>query len=230
MKYLTRKQLKELDRKSIEEYGIPAIVLMENAGRALASESMQLIKRIKNPYAYVICGQGNNGGDGLVAARHLFNNGVKVNIIYTGIIKEGMHKEGEAGVNLRAVLKMKIPISDAYGRSVGGGKEFIKYKPDFKKADVIIDAIFGIGLIRKIKGILKDLIELINKSGKPIIAADVPSGLDCDTGRPLGVVVKARKTVTFGAPKIGFKKKEAKKYIGKIFVADIGIPTFLLST
>jgi len=225
MKYLTRKQLQELDRKTTEEYGhsgrlnggIPAIVLMENAGRAVADEAFRMVKHIKRPLIYIICGQGNNGGDGFVAARHLFNNRIKVNIIYTGEVNKGINEKGEAGINLRAALKMKIPI-----------KEFSKNKVNIKQANLIIDAIFGIGLTRPVQGEIKELIELINKSGKPVIAVDVPSGLDCDTGSPLGIAVKATETVTFGAPKIGFKKKEAKKYMGKLIIADIGIPDSLL--
>lgn len=214
--YLTRSQMRELDRLAIEKYRIPALILMENAGRAVAQEALKMVKppaRIS-----VICGKGNNGGDGFVAARHLFNQGLKVYVFYLGHIMEAID-QGEAGINLRIIYEMGVPIKEI--------SQVEPILPYLKKSDLIIDAIFGVGLERPIEGDLRVLIEKINQLNKPIIAIDVPSGLDCNKGIPLGVAIKASQTITLGAAKIGFKKPTAKKYLGKLTVADIGIPRFL---
>lgn len=221
MKYLTRQQMTRLDRMAIETYHIPALILMENAGRAVAQEVLRIIKQPGRAFVSVLCGPGNNGGDGLVAARHLFNQGVKVKLFYFGKISRIIDR-GETGVNLRIVLKMGLPIKEAVDIPVN------QILRQINKSKLIIDALFGIGLQRPLTGRLRELIEGINHLNKSVITVDVPSGLDCDKGIPWGVAVKATRTVTFGAPKLGFKKPSARKYTGKIIVADISIPHFLL--
>lgn len=224
MKYLTVKEMQELDRKTIREYGIPALILMENAGRAVADEAIKMLQNTKNASVSILCGQGNNGGDGLVAARHLFNNGIKVKIFYLGDIKNALTKsKRETKVNLNIILKMKIPIEEIKQLDLS---DLI---PHFKHSNLIIDAIFGIGLTRLIEGQLKHLIEAVNQLDVPVIAIDVPSGIDCDNGIPLDIAIHATKTVTFGAPKIGFDKRSAKKYLGRLVVADISVPRFLFA-
>lgn len=224
MKHLTRKEIQELDCKAIKEYGIPALVLMENAGRAVADEAIKMLQYTKNAAVSILCGQGNNGGDGLVAARHLFNRGIKVKIFYLGDIKNALSKsKSETKINLNIILKMKIPIEEIKQLDLSD------LLPHLKHSDLIIDAIFGIGLTRPIEGQLKHLIEAVNQLDAPVIAIDVPSGLDCDNGIPLGISIEATKTVTFGAPKISFDKRSAKKYLGKLIVADINIPRFLFA-
>ncbi len=209
--------MQELDRRTIEEYGIPGMVLMENAGHAVALEALKMLKQPAKSVVSVICGTGNNGGDGFVVARHLFNSGVKVKILYLGNIKESLKKTGDAVTNLKIALKMQIPITE------------LDYSAfPIPHSSLVIDAIFGIGLTRPIEGGIKELIESINQSKIPVIAADVPSGLDCDKGIPLGVAIKATKTITFGAAKIGFRNLIAKKYLGKLIVAGISMPKFLL--
>jgi len=213
-----------LDCKAIKEYGIPALVLMENAGRAVADEAIKMLQYTKNAAVSILCGQGNNGGDGLVAARHLFNRGIKVKIFYLGDIKNALSKsKSEIKINLNIILKMKIPIEEIKQLDLSD------LLPHFKHSNLIIDAIFGIGLTRPIEGQLKHLIEAVNQIDAPVIAVDVPSGLDCENGIPLGTAIQATKTVTFGVPKIGFDKRTAKKYLGKLIVADINIPRFLFA-
>lgn len=220
MKHVTRQQMKELDRQSIEEYGIPAVILMENAGRAVAEESLKMLGKLPRGKVTLLCGTGNNGGDGLVAARHLFNHGLPIQVIYLGNVKSTMvHPELNASaINLNIVRRMRIPIRESKKINVAGVIAKIK------DSAVIIDAIFGIGLDRPVKGFLKSLIEHVNNLKIPILAVDLPSGLDADRGRPLGVAIRAVKTVTFGAPKIGFTAPSAPRYTGEVIVADIGIP------
>lgn len=221
MKYLTRRQMTRLDRTAIEIYHIPALILMENAGRAVAHEALRMLKQSARVVISVICGPGNNGGDGLVAARYLFNRGIKVRVFYFGKIDKALNK-GDAGINLSIALKMGLPVKEALNISVN------QVLRQIKKSKLTIDALFGIGLQRPISGRLKDLIEGLNRLGNPVMAVDVPSGLDCDKGIPLGVAVEASRTVTLGAPKIGFKKRSARSYIGELIVADISLPYFLL--
>lgn len=214
MQHLNRKQLQQIDRLATAKYGIPSIILMENAGRAVAEETIKLLQYEQNQKVVVICGKGNNGGDGFVVARHLYNNNYKVNVIYLGNIKDKKSRSEATDINLNIVRKLGIPMY-ALNRSV---------PRLLKSADVIIDAIFGIGLTRAIQGPIKKLIAQVNSLNKPVLAVDIPSGLDTDTGRPLGTAIKATRTVTLGYPKTGFKNPAAKKYIGKVVVADISLP------
>ena len=224
MQHLNRKQLQKIDQLATAKYGIPSIILMENAGRAAAEESIRFIRK-KSAKIVVICGKGNNGGDGFVIARHLHNKYSKVTVIYLGNIKDKKSRSAASGeprlgreatdINLNIVRKLGIPIYPL-NKSV---------PILLKSADIIIDAIFGIGLTRAIQGPVKELIVQINSLNKPVVAVDIPSGLDTDSGRPLGIAIMAKMTVTFGYPKIGFKNKEAKRYTGRVIVADISLPT-----
>ena len=214
MQHLSRKQLQEIDRLATERYGIPSIILMENAGRAAAEETIKLIHN-KTARIIVICGKGNNGGDGFVIARHLHNNHYKVSVIYLGHIKDRKSRSAASDINLNIVRELGIPIYTLNK----------KVPRLLNSADIIIDAIFGIGLTREIQSPLKELIAQINALNKPVLAADIPSGLDTDTGKPLGIAIKAKLTVTFGYPKIGFKNKESGRYTGKVIVVDISLPT-----
>lgn len=220
MKYLTRTQMQEIDHRTIQEYGIPGMVLMENAGRSVAEESLRMLGRSRRPSVVVLCGPGNNGGDGLVVARHLFNHGAQVTVIFLGRIKNALARDDDAAINLKIALKMRIPVKETFNL-----KSIIAH---LKSSSLIIDAIFGIGLARPVGRKLRKLIQAVNRLKRPVIAVDVPSGLDCDTGEPLGGAIQATETITFAAPKIGFKNPLAKKYLGKLTVVDIGIPRLLL--
>ncbi len=199
-----------MDSRAIKECGIPASLLMENAGKAIAAEVKKTIKKDGRVFAF--CGYGNNGGDGFVAARHLLLNGYPVETFLVGKPKPF---SPETLANYRALADMNhtpVVISDA--KSIDG----------LPIPDLIIDAIFGIGLRGIPDEFFLNLIDRINGFGCPVIAADVPSGLDADTGKPLGSAVRATKTVTMGYPKIGFQNPGAKKYLGEVICADIGLP------
>ncbi|MBI5779312.1 MAG: NAD(P)H-hydrate epimerase [Planctomycetes bacterium] len=223
MQHLNRKQLQQIDRLATAKYGIPSLLLMENAGRAAAEETIRLIRR-KSSRIVVICGKGNNGGDGFVIARHLHNNHYKVSVIYLGDIKDRKSRSAASGeprlgreatdINLNIVRKLGITIHPL-------NKSTLRL---LKSADIIVDAIFGIGLTREIQGPIKELIAQVNSLNKPVLAVDIPSGLDTNSGQPLGIAVRAKITVTFGYPKIGFNNPETRKYTGKVVVADISLP------
>ncbi|MEA3493104.1 MAG: NAD(P)H-hydrate epimerase [Candidatus Margulisiibacteriota bacterium] len=194
------KQAKAFDKYAREKLGIPSIILMENAGRDVAEEALRMLGKKKR--VTVVCGVGNNGGDGFVAARHLINAGIKVSILIVG--KLSKLKPGPK-TNYNILKKMKAKFT----KKIDG--------------DLIIDALFGIGLNSSIREPYIRVIRAINNSGIRVLAVDVPSGLDADTGKPLEIAVRARKTVTFVAPKKGFSR--AGKYCGKIVTKDIGITT-----
>jgi len=228
MKYLSRQQLKEIDRRAIEEFGIPALILMENAGRAVADEAIKLYRKNRSPMAAIVCGKGNNGGDGLVVARHLHNHGFRVAVLYLDAVDNKAGKSIEVLTNLEIIKKLNIQIIELawmLNNSLKENKKLLdKTYSLLGKSGVIIDAIFGIGLERPIEGHLKNFIERINSLSVPKIAVDIPSGLDADTGLPLGAAVKAKTTISLVAMKKGFKNPESRKFTGKIKVADISIP------
>lgn len=215
MKKISVAQAQAFDRDAQNILGIPSLILMENAGRYVAQEAGKK-KRVA-----IVCGMGNNGGDGLVAARHLLNAGVKIDLYMVGELAK-----------LKTDPRTNFNILITMGQEVMGisGPEHLT---SVSKADLIIDAIFGIGLksaashrsasARGVRGQYAEIIEFLNQSKKPILAVDVPSGLDADTGKVLGVAVKAKKTVTFVAAKNGFFKAAGPKHCGKIVVRDIGI-------
>lgn len=208
--------MREIDRRAIEEYHIPGIVLMENAARGVADVAMEMLSVIdRRQTVTIICGSGNNGGDGFAVARHLHNHGVDV------LIGQAWSDEpkGDAATNLAIARAMKVRIlpwesvpsvMDGFG-------------------DLVIDALFGTGLSRAIGEPLDFLVSgMETRSKLPILAIDVPSGLDCDTGEPLGACVKAARTVTFVAEKAGFANPRSKEFTGEIIVADIGCPRELI--
>jgi len=209
MKTITVSQARLLDKRAREVYGISTLMLMENAGRAVAEEIIKLKKR----RIAIFCGKGNNGGDGFVCARHLFAGGIRPDLFLAGRISD---VKGEAGLNLDILLRLKHKIFEIDGKNVDLLKEKIC------RYDLILDAIFGVGLKGGVKGLFGYLIELINSSVAYIVSVDVPSGLDADTGEVSGACIKADRTVTFIAKKRGMIKGKAPGYCGKIIVKDLG--------
>jgi len=213
----TVKQIQKLDKLAIESFGVPSLSLMENAGGAVAREIINTLKGVKNPFVCVICGSGNNAGDGFVTARHLVNARIKTVVLLIG---KGGQLKGDAAVNYRIFKKLKYPIKEV------GAVHALPVR-DIAKADIIVDAIFGVGLNRDILDPFRNIIEAINESGKKIISIDTPSGLDGTSGKIYGICVKADRTVTFSLAKTGFFKKHGPKQTGKVIVVDIGIPVQL---
>ena len=210
---ITAKQAKALDKKALEIFGIPTLLLMENAGRGVAEEVSIIVKDKKAKIA-VFCGKGNNGGDGLCSARHLITFGIKPEIFLADRFSE---VKGEAGINLGILLKLKQKIT------VINEKNLDSLKKKIAKYSLIVDALLGVGLKGRIRGVYAHLIRLINASGAYVLSVDIPSGLDATGGKILGSCVKADKTVTFVAKKRGMFYGYGPKYCGNIVVKDLGV-------
>jgi len=212
---LTRQQARDFDNWAINNAGVPGAVLMENAGRGCAEIIISELKKSGGDKVCVFCGTGNNGGDGFVIARHLKNEGFKVKI---GLCGKSSKIKGDAEINYKITRNMKIAIKELDLNNIEKGVKDIA-----SDSNLIVDAIFGTGLTGEISGEFEKLINAINSLNKPIIAVDIPSGLDCDSGLPLGAAIRATKTVTFAAAKKGFRNPDCAKYTGEIYIASIGI-------
>jgi len=204
---LSREQVRNLDRRATEEYGVPGIVLMENAGRGCAELLMRL-----NPErlpTVVLCGPGNNGGDGFVIARHLENAGWPMMVIASA-----ESYRGDAKVNFDILERSSLNTVGVF--------------ENLPPRHWVVDAYFGTGLTRALEGTHAKMAGVLNDRDLPVLAIDIPSGLDCDTGEPLGAVIRATHTATFVAPKLGFRNPNAKQYTGEVHVIDIGAPRVLV--
>ncbi len=218
---LGRDAIREIDRKAIEEYEIPGIILMENAGRNVVEEVLKMISGTDKARVAIFCGKGNNGGDGFVIARHLYNKGVDVSIYLTTEVSRVL-SDGDASTNLQILLNMNLEVKELQEKHIGEvGKDLCNY-------NVIVDAIFGTGLKGDVREPSSALIAKINESGIPVVSVDIPSGLSCDDGVVLGIAVKATKTVTFVAAKTGFYQECGKEYTGELIVSDISVPRELI--
>jgi len=221
MNYITPAKMREIDKQTQDEFDIPATILMENAGRAVFQTAMEMLFRKENKKVVIVSGSGNNGGDALVAARHLMNNGIETDI-FSVVPIEKLY--GEAKANYNRAEKVSNTISKSI--KILSKENLSVFKDKVIEAQLIIDGVFGIGLDREVKEPQKTVIQLINESQKSVLAVDVPSGLDATDGKMFGVCIKAEKTVTFALPKTGFRGNE--KYTGKVITADISIPKALL--
>ena len=213
MVYVTAEQMREIDRRAIFEIGIPGVALMENAGRRVFEEATRMVGA-SDGAVVVLSGKGNNGGDGFVIARHLINNGYKVKIYLVGNAED---VSGDAGVNLAALRRMGVAVHELHDQD-----DVQALGPILENAALVVDALLGTGLKGEVKGLYASLVSAA--SGSRVLSVDVPSGLDADTGHPLGAALRAEKTVTFQYPKRGFKNPSAREFLGELVVADIGIP------
>jgi NAD(P)H-hydrate epimerase len=226
---MSRDEVRGVDEWAIKTMGIPSAVLMENAGRSCAEFILAKLGWHRHPAhekhgrdghatVCIFCGTGNNGGDGYVVARHLYNAGIRCRVIICG---NALKIKGDAKINLDIIMKMGIPIQqiDVDWRDIEN-----KVRDFTRGASLIIDGLFGTGLQGQLADNFISLINALNERGIPIVAIDIPSGLDCDTGRPLGAAIKAMATITFVAVKKGFVADPASaQYTGDIYVASIGI-------
>jgi ADP-dependent NAD(P)H-hydrate dehydratase / NAD(P)H-hydrate epimerase len=216
MKVVTAQQMQALDRKAIEEYGIPGIVLMENAGRGAARAIREAFPDLPLRMVAVLAGKGNNGGDGFVIARDFLNGGIAVEVLLLAVPED---LRGDAAVNGRAFLKMGGKLT-----SLASVESFDRFKSGLGRFNLFVDALFGTGLASEVRGLPKEVIDEVNRLGKPVVAIDVPSGLDASSGRPLGTAVRADFTLTFGLPKTGLLTPPGTDYAGEVRVIDIGLP------
>jgi NAD(P)H-hydrate epimerase len=211
---ISRDQARQLDRRAVEELGMASIVLMENAGRGVADRLCQL--GIAGPVT-VCCGRGNNGGDGFVIARHLDLRGHDVRV---GVFCDPDGIQGDAAVNYR--------ILAAAGISVELGLDPHGLAALLATSAWVVDALLGTGARGEPRSPLDAVIDAINGCGATVMAVDLPSGLDCDTGQPGGHTIRAAHTCTMVAPKRGFLMPAAKPFLGTVHVVDIGVPRKLV--
>jgi NAD(P)H-hydrate epimerase len=219
-------EMRELDRRTVDEFGIPTLVLMENAGLRAADEAVKMLPSGSATGANVVllCGPGNNGGDGFVVARHLYNKGANAKVLLAAKIEKVLLKADAAGSNLEMILNMGLSVREVLDTDAAE-----QAAPDLSSADLIVDALLGTGLSGEVREPVLTLIKLVNESRRPVLAIDIPSGLCSDTGRVLGASVKATKTVTFALPKKGFFTGAGPSHCGEIVTVDISIPRQLLS-
>ncbi len=215
---LTRRQVREVDRRAIEEFGIPGIVLMENA----AGNAAKLILdwRPRPQTVAIVCGRGNNGGDGFAIARHLSNAGLAVEL-FAACDPEQL--VGDAGTNYHIARKMAIKC-----HGFDTAERIETARTALNRATIVVDAVLGTGFSGQVRSPLDQVIEAINRAAGAKVAIDVPSGLECDTGQPSNTVVRADLTVTFVARKAGFNAPGSAEYTGRVLVADIGAPATIL--
>jgi len=214
---MSRDEVRAVDAWAIDEVGVPGVVLMENAGRSCAELIIEKLSGGAGRKVCIFCGTGNNGGDGYVIARHLVNSGFEAVVAICG---DSEKIKGDARINLEILERLGQAIErvDPKGEGAAGLVRGLA-----KGADMVVDGLFGTGLAGQLRGGYGELIENINKLGCPILAVDIPSGLDCDTGEPLGASIKANYTVTFVAAKKGFANPGAGAYTGEVYIASIGV-------
>jgi NAD(P)H-hydrate epimerase len=216
---LSRAEVRELDRRAVEEYGVPGVVLMENAGRGAAEVLLWL--RVRGQVV-ICCGKGNNGGDGFVIARHLDNAGVSVRVLLFCAPED---LSGDAAINQRIIARAGLSIRIVTDKILN--TELIRQ--ELASAEWVVDALFGTGLSGPVREPFDGVIAAINESPARVLAVDIPSGLDCDTGAPVGPTIRAHHTVTFVAQKRGFANPMARDWLGQVHVVDIGAPRAVLA-
>ena len=214
----SRDEIREFDRHAIEDLGIPGAVLMENAGRQIADVARDMIKDVAAPTVLILAGRGNNGGDGFVVARHLAMDGVRADVVLPAPRDQ---VRGDARTNLDILERMGFAIRVLDGPA---GGIVAQLEPLLAAADLVVDGLLGTGTRGEIRQPYADIIDAVNAAGRPVLAIDIPSGMDCDTGRPLGPTIRATRTVTMAALKTGFEQPGAAAYTGEVILADIGVP------
>ena len=224
MKLVTAAEMKAIDRFTIEEVGIPGVVLMENAGRGAFKHIKEyFLRHLQEAVIGVLCGKGNNGGDGFVVARYLHEEGYLVHAFLFGK-KEQV--KGEAAINLKIAEKLGVPIVEILDEN--RWREAREY---LIACDLIIDAMLGTGLNSEIRGLIREAVSFLNETFPGLIVSiDIPTGLSSDTGQPLGDAVRADLTVTFGLPKVGQIVYPGAHYVGDLEIVDIGIPPQVIAT
>ena len=218
LRALSRDEVREIDRRAIDEFGVPGVVLMENAGREAARWLVEL--GVRGPVV-ICCGKGNNGGDGTVMARHLDAWGFDVHVV---IACDSASVTGDALTNLQIVEASKIPII----RWIPDQPRDARIAELLQAACWIVDGLAGTGMQGEVREPLRSAIETLNACAAPKFAIDIPSGLDADSGQPLGSTIRATHTATFVSLKRGFLNPKAAPFTGEVRVFEIGVPRELL--
>ncbi|HEU0036884.1 MAG TPA: NAD(P)H-hydrate dehydratase [Kofleriaceae bacterium] len=216
---VTAAEMRALDRATIEEIGIPGFTLMETAGRAVADAAVAMLGG-RTGHVAVVCGPGNNGGDGFVVARVLRSRGIDA-VVYLAVARDA----------LQGYAREHLDVLDRSGgviQAIASAKQLEAHEAAIRSAALVVDALFGIGTTRPIEGRFAAIVETINATSA-VLAVDIPSGLETDTGQTLGVAVRAQRTVTMAAPKLALVSAPGFARCGAVVIADIGIPPQLVA-
>ena len=216
MRVLNSAQMREADKRTIDDIGIPSLVLMENAGRQVVAAMEAMYSDLSDRDVAVLCGRGNNGGDGFVVARTLVQRGVDVAVFLMGGVND---VRGDARLNLEILGRLGITVVE-----IADSQAWELHFTELTDCTLIVDAIFGTGLKSPISGLIESVIADVNASGIPVVAIDLPSGLSADSPEPIGPSIEATLTVTLAAPKLPLVLPPGETHAGDIVIADIGIP------
>ncbi len=216
MRILNSTQMRDADRRTIEDIGLASLVLMENAGRQVVAAMEAMYADLSDRQVAVLCGRGNNGGDGFVVARTLAQRGVAVSVFLIGRVAD---VRGDARTNLDVLGRLGISVAE-----IADSQAWELHFAEFSDCTLVVDAIFGTGLNAPVSGLIESVIADVNASGIPIVAIDLPSGLSADSHEPIGPSIEASLTVTLAAPKLPLVLPPAEARAGDIVIADIGIP------
>jgi len=216
MRVVNGDQMREADRRTIEDIGVPSAVLMENAGRQVVSAMEAAFERLPDARVAVLAGRGNNGGDGFVVARVLSQAGAGVQVYLLGAAAE---VRGDARLNLDILGRLGLDVIE-----IRSSQDWELHGAEVLRCDIVVDALFGTGLKTPLDGLAETIAQDLNASPVPVVAVDLPSGLSADDPAPIGPVVEASLTVTFAAPKLPLMLPPGEEVAGSIVVADIGIP------
>ena len=216
MRVLNTRQMRDADRRTIEEIGIPSIVLMENAGRQAVAAMEAAFDDLATSQVGVLCGRGNNGGDGFVVARTLIQRGVDVGVFLLGSVSE---ITGDARINLEVLGRIGVTVVE-----IASAQEWELHFTEISECDLVVDAILGTGFRGQLSGLLETVVADVNALGVPIVSIDLPTGVSADTHVVEGTAIEASMTVTLGAPKIPLVFPPADSHGGDLVIADIGIP------
>jgi ADP-dependent NAD(P)H-hydrate dehydratase / NAD(P)H-hydrate epimerase len=220
MRVLNTQQMREADRRTIDEIGIPAIVLMENAGRQAVAAMEAAFDDLATSHVGVLCGRGNNGGDGFVIARTLIQRGVETSVFLLGSVAD---VRGDARTNLEVLGRIGLTVVE-----ITNAQEWELHFSEISRCELLVDAILGTGFHGQLSGLLETVVADVNGLGVPVVAIDLPTGVSADTPEVEGEAIEASMTVTLGAPKIPLILPPADSHSGDLVIADIGIPLPLL--
>lgn len=220
MKSFKTAEIRKLDQVAQDRFGIPGLLLMEHASLGMADILTGLCKSGKETFV-ILCGKGNNGGDGFALARHLHNRGFSIFLYLMGRIDQ-IREGSDAALNADIAAKMGLPIHEVENA------DYLVQELKAGKPDFVVDAILGTGLSSEVRGLLHAVITSLNALELDVTAVDMPSGLNSDTGRPMGVAVRATRTITLAFQKVGLEKEEAAEYCGDLIVSGIGLPRAMI--
>jgi ADP-dependent NAD(P)H-hydrate dehydratase / NAD(P)H-hydrate epimerase len=215
----TAEEMRRADRRASEVFGVPSLLLMENAGRGAADCVERVFGAARGRRVVLVCGKGSNGGDGFVVARHLARRGAAVEVWLCAAAGE---VRGDAATNLAVLRRAGLPVTEVTGSAGSAGIDALGRA--LRDADLVVDALLGTGVTGPASGLLTEAIRAVNEAGRPVCALDLPSGLSADGGGLLGPTVRADLTVTFGLPKRGLYLGDGAACAGRIEVADLGVP------